>query len=216
MKGQLLFVIIQQTRFFLFKPSGPTDFNPCVSWRALVKGKEYPSPDPNAGVKGERQKAGADPRGSLTEGKGTVSPGHISPAAWCSRFLGHSCALTSLLGVTEHRRGASAAMRSTNESFLTRCRSCVTSPNGWGVTPRPSWSICCTKSECRTSVSTEGEEWTKHLPHTPSLSTTHCGLSGGVTLRCSGFFCLLKSARDNQEYCTRTDPCHMLGIISKE
>lgn len=77
------------------------------------------------GRRAERQKGRGYPRGSLAEDRGIVSP-----AAWCPPFPSHSCALTSLLGVTEHRRGASAAMRSTNESFLTRCPSCVTSPNG--------------------------------------------------------------------------------------
>lgn len=169
----------------------------------------------NAGAKGRGTESQSWPRGSLAEGVGTLSPGHLSPAAWCPRFLGHSCALTSLLGVTEHRRGASAGVRSTNESFLTRCRSCVSSPNGWGVTPRPPCSICCTKCKCSTSVSSEGEEW-KYLPQTSSLPTTRSGLSEGATLRCSGFFCPQKSARDNQEYCTRTKPWHMLGILSKE
>lgn len=83
------------------------------------------------------------------------------------------------------------------------------------VTARPPWSICCT-SEVQLQCQQHTGRSRPIPPPDPFLPTTHCGLSAGVTLRCSGFLCLLKSARDNQEYCTRTDSCHMLGIISKQ
>lgn len=56
-----------------------------------------------------------------------------------------------------------------------------------------------------------GKEWTKYPPR-----PQYRAFSGKVILRGSGFFCLLKSTRDNQEHRTRTDPCHMPGIISEE
>lgn len=207
MKDHLLFVIIQQKRFFLLNPQVQqilTLVSPDGrSWRD----RSMQGLTQMQGRRAERQKAGAEPHESLAEDEGTVSPGHFSPAAWCPQFLSHSCALTSLLGVTEHRRGASAAMRSTNESFLTRCRSCVASPNGWGVTARPPWSICRTKCKC--------QHWGGGVdqipPPDPFLPTTYCGWSGAVTLRCSRFCCLLKSARDNQEYLHQDRPLPYAG-----
>lgn len=113
----------QENRCLAGAPQAQQILTPVPPDRHLRRGRSAQGPWPRGRGEGQR---GTEIRSGAPQDPSPAARGHLSrPPLSCSLpppIRGHSCAPTSLPGVTEHRRGASAAARSINESFLTRCR----------------------------------------------------------------------------------------------